>query len=147
MATQVDFYHLTRDPVEKLVPVLADKTLDGGERLLLVSGNDEQIQKLSTALWNAGPSSFLAHNYAGCDSEQNQPVLLSSDCQSGNGAKYLILADGLWREAALQFDRTFYLFSGQEISGARDAWRSLSDMENVALRYWKQDNGRWVEGP
>ncbi|MEM8919653.1 MAG: DNA polymerase III subunit chi [Pseudomonadota bacterium] len=147
MTTQVDFYHLTRDPAEKLVPVLADKALDGGERLLVVSGIDEQIQKLSAALWSAKPSSFLAHNFAGCESEQNQPVLLSSDCESDNGARFVILADGLWRDPALQFDRTFYLFSGQEISGAREAWRSLSDMENVTLRYWKQDNGRWVEGP
>ena len=37
---QVDFYHLTRDPVEKLVPMLAAKSLDAGKRVLLVSADD-----------------------------------------------------------------------------------------------------------
>ncbi|SIO07071.1 DNA polymerase III, chi subunit [Parasphingorhabdus marina DSM 22363] len=147
MARQVDFYHLTRDPVEKLVPVLAEKTLGGGQRLLLVSANDEQVQQLSAALWDAGPGSFLAHNFSGCEAEKNQPILVSSDCRPGNGAKFVLLADGIWRDEALQFDRTFYLFSGQEISAARDAWRALSARENVTPRYWKQDNGRWLEGP
>lgn len=147
MVRQVDFYHLTRDPVHKLVPVLAAKTLEGGENLLLVSGDFEQIEKISASLWKADPSSFLAHGIAGCPQEENQPILISDECQPVNKARFVLLADGRWREEALQFARTFYLFSTEEISAARDAWRSLSAIEDVTPRYWKQDSGRWVEGP
>ena len=144
---QVDFYHLTRDPAEKLVPVLAQKTLDSGQRLLLVSGFAGQLEKLSAALWNAGPSSFLAHDLAGHGRDEVQPILLSDKCEAANGARYIALTDGEWRDEALAFERAFYLFTVEQIEDARAAWRLLSTKEHVTPRYWKQDGGRWVQGP
>lgn len=144
---QVDFYHLTRDPAEKLVPVLAQKTLDGGQRMLLVSGFVGQLEKLSAALWQAGPTSFLAHDLAGGEQDAEQPILISDKCEAGNGARYVALTDGEWRDEALTFDRAFYLFTAEQIDNARAAWRALSAKDTVTPRYWKQDGGRWVEGP
>ncbi len=144
---QVDFYHLTRDPAEKLVPVLAQKTLDGGQRMLLVSSFVGQLEKLSNALWCAGPSSFLAHGLAGNGQDEAQPILISGDCEAANGARYIALTDGEWRDEALAFDRAFYLFTAEQIDNARTVWRALSAKDDITPRYWKQDGGRWVEGP
>ncbi|MEO9468855.1 DNA polymerase III subunit chi [Parasphingorhabdus sp.] len=144
---QVDFYYLTRDPVEKLVAVLAQKTLDGGDKLLLVSSDFEQIEKMSAALWDSGPASFLAHGIVGCPEDKLQPVLISDECDPVNQARFVALSDGQWRDEALDFDRTFYLFTQKEVDAARQAWRDLSTRENVTPRYWKQDGGRWVQGP
>ena len=144
---QVDFYHLTRDPADKLVPVLAQKTLDSGQRMLLVSAFEEQQEKLSTALWDAGPTSFLAHEIAGKGRDDIQPILISATCDAPNGAHYIALADGEWRDDALAFERAFFLFTPEQIDNARAAWRFLSTKEGVEPRYWKQDGGRWVQGP
>jgi len=144
---QVDFYHLTRDPAEKLVPVLAQKTLDSGQKMLLVSASAGQLEKISTALWDAGPTSFLAHDLAGNGQDEVQPILLSMDCAAPNGARYIVLTDGEWRDEALAFDRVFFLFTAEQIDNARAAWRLLSGKEDVTPRYWKQDGGRWVQGP
>ncbi len=144
---QVDFYHLTRDPAEKLVPILAQKTLDGGERMLLVSSFVGQLEKLSTALWQAGPTSFLAHDLSGNALDEAQPILISDQCKATNGARFVALTDGEWRDEALGFDRVFYLFATEQIDNARIAWRALSAKDDVTPRYWKQDGGRWVEGP
>lgn len=144
---QVDFYHLTRDPAEKLVPILAQKTLNTGEKLLLVSSFVGQLEKLSNALWKAGPTSFLAHDLAGSSQDDLQPILISGQCEPSNAARFVALTDGEWREEALHFERVFYLFTADQIDGARAAWRSLSSKEDVVPRYWKQDAGRWVEGP
>ena len=38
---KVDFYQLSRDPADKVVPLLARNTLKAGERLLVVSADDE----------------------------------------------------------------------------------------------------------
>ncbi len=144
---QVDFYHLTRDPAEKLVPVLAQKTLDGGQRMLLVSSFVGQLEKLSNALWQAGPTSFLAHDLSGKGQDDAQPILISAQCEATNGARFVALTDGEWRDDALAFDRAFYLFTAEQIDNARTAWRALSAKDEVTPRYWKQDGGRWVEGP
>jgi len=144
---RVDFYHLTRDPAEKLVPLLAGKALDLGKRILLLVGDEGGCASLSDALWSAQPASFLAHDIAGSERQADQPILISDSCDPANGASYIILADGQWRDEALAFERAFFLFSAEQIDHARTVWRQLAASEDVTPRYWKQDGGRWVEGP
>ena len=144
---RVDFYHLTRDPAEKLVPMLAGKSLDAGKRVLLLSRDEAGCVALSNALWRDDPTSFLAHDFGGSERHADQPILVSDQCEPENGAPYIILSDGLWREAALAFERAFFLFTVNQIDHARTVWRELTANDVVTPRYWKQDGGRWVEGP
>ncbi|WP_374611489.1 DNA polymerase III subunit chi [Sphingorhabdus sp.] len=144
---QVDFYQLTRDPAEQVIPAIAQKILDDGGRLLIVSAEDVQLDRLSSALWAAKAESFIAHEKAGSGGETLQPVLLSTEAIATNGARMIALADGEWREQALQFDRAFYLFPPDKTDNARSAWRALADRQGVERRYWKQDGGKWRQGP
>jgi DNA polymerase III subunit chi len=130
---QVDFYQLTRDPAEKVLPPIAQRALDSGVRLLVVS-DCAQLDVISAALWAFKPDSFLAHAKAGEGEDSLQPILLSTESFATNSAKFIALADGVWREEALEFDRVFYLFPP-------------SHTDNVERRYWKQDGGKWVQGP
>ena len=143
---QADFYQLTRDPAEKVLPPIAQRVLDGGGRLLVV-GDSAQLDSVSAALWAFKPDSFLAHSKAGEGDDLLQPILLSTEPFAANRAKFIALADGVWRDEALGFDRVFYLFPPSHTDNARTAWRSLADRDNVERRYWKQDGGKWVQGP
>lgn len=144
---RVDFYHLTRDPAEKLVPMLASKSLDVGKKLLLLAQDEDRCGALSKALWSTDPASFLAHDFAGSERQADQPIVISDQPEPVNGASYIILSDGQWRDEALAFERTFFLFTADQIDHARTVWRDLTAKEEVTPRYWKQDGGRWVEGP
>ncbi|WP_339689443.1 DNA polymerase III subunit chi [uncultured Parasphingorhabdus sp.] len=144
---RVDFYHLTRDPAEKLVPMLASKSLEAGKRVFLLSRDEASCVALSNALWRDEPASFLAHDFSGSERQADQPILISDQCQPVNGAPYIILSDGLWREEAVDFERAFFLFTADQIDHARTVWRELTANDAVTPRYWKQDGGRWVEGP
>lgn len=144
---QVDFYQLTRDPAEQVIPAIAQKILDDGGRLLVVSSDNSQLEKLSTALWNAKPESFIAHQMVGEGDDSLQPVLLAGEPVATNSARMIALADGEWRDQALGFDRAFYLFPPDKTDNARAAWRALADKPDVERRYWKQDGGKWRQGP
>lgn len=144
---QVDFYQLTRDPAEQVIPAIAQRIMGDGGRLLVVSADPAQIGKLSAALWNAKPESFLAHEKAGESDDGVQPVLLSTEAVPANGARMIALADGEWRDAALDFDRAFYLFPPDKTDTARTAWIALAKKPEVERRYWKQDGGKWRQGP
>lgn len=143
---QVDFYQLTRDPAEKVLPPIAQRALDGGGRLLVVGG-DGQLDFISTALWDFKPDSFLAHAKAGEGDDSLQPILLSSEPVASNAARFVVLADGIWRDEALEFERVFYLFPPSHTDNARAAWRALGEKPDIERRYWKQDGGKWVQGP
>lgn len=148
---QVDFYQLSRDPVENVLPAIAGRVLAGGQRLLIVDGREDMRARLSTALWAAQPDSFLAHSKADGVHDAIQPILLSAACAddgiAANGARHIALTDAVWRDEALAFERAFYFFDGESIDAARTCWRRLKANENVAPRFWKQDGRRWVEGP
>jgi DNA polymerase-3 subunit chi len=68
--------------------------------------------------------------------------------RAANQARNVALADGVWRDEALSFDRVFYFFDTGTIDQARTSWRALKDRGEAERHYWKQDeNGRWTEGP
>ncbi len=127
--------------------MLASKSLEAGKRVLLLSRDEAGCAALSSTLWREEPASFLAHDFAGSERQADQPILISDQCQPANGAPYIIFSDGLWREEALDFERAFFLFTADQIDHARTVWRELTANDTVTQRYWKQDGGRWVEGP
>ena len=147
---RVDFYRLTRDPAERVLPVLATRVLANGDRLLVVAAPAMQRQAIDEALWTLNPASFLPHGHAGSPDEAIEPILISGILASPppNGATLVALADGEWRDEALTFDRVLLLFDNSRIDDARALWRTLAAREDVDNRFWKQDeNGRWSEGP
>ena len=147
---RVDFYRLTRDPVERVLPALATRILANGDRLLVVAAPAMQRQAIDEALWTLQPASFLPHGAAGSPDEAIEPILIAGtiDPTPANGARLVALADGEWRDEALGFDRVFLLFDNSRIDDARALWRTLAAREDVDNRFWKQDeNGRWSEGP
>ncbi|MET4895988.1 DNA polymerase III subunit chi [Sphingomonadaceae bacterium jetA1] len=143
---QVDFYHLTLAPLDRLLPVIADRVMTGGGRLLVVSSDADQRASLDRSLWMIPPDGFLPHAQAGEGDDPAQPILIAGEIRAANGARHVALADGQWRDEALDFDRVFHFFDGERIAEARAAWRSLADREGVERRYWKQNGqGRWEQ--
>jgi DNA polymerase-3 subunit chi len=143
---RVDFYQLTRDSAEAVLPAIARNTLKADERLLVVSTDPEQLDRIGGELWSRVPESFLAHGNAGHEHDARQPILLAHDLSPGNGARYCALADGVWREAGPEFTRMFLLFDEARLRDARECWRMLGTREGTERRFWKQDQqGRWGE--
>ncbi|BBC72574.1 DNA polymerase III subunit chi [Altererythrobacter sp. B11] len=144
---QVDFYQLADQPVENHLPQLARKVLDTGGRMVVVSGDEGQLGRISEALWVREEESFLANGRAGEAHETRQPILLSAQCAAPNGARFAALADGQWREEAGAFDRVFLMFGDDALQGARACWKMLGSRTEVERRFWKLDGGRWRPGP
>jgi DNA polymerase-3 subunit chi len=142
---RVDFYQLSRDPVEAALPLIARASLKAGERLLVVSADDAQLARISAGLWTRLPDSFLAHGAAGGPHQERQPILLSNSIEAANGAKFLALADGEWREG--DFARIFYMFDDATLLSARASWRMLGTRDGVERHFWRQEDGKWVVGP
>lgn len=144
---RVDFYQLSRDPAEAVLPLIARATRNAGERLLVVSGDDAQLGLIGDALWERAPEAFLANGRADAAHADRQPILLSGKAEALNGARYIALADGVWRDEADGFERVFLLFGDAGLDGARQCWRMLGERDGVERRFWKQDGGKWREGP
>src|SRR5687768_14697719 len=141
---QVDFYQLGRTPFEQVIASLAEKLLAQDARLLIVAEDETLLARLDRMLWDQGPASFLPHAVAGGADDARQPILLSTSPDAPNLARNMLIADGQWREAALNYDRAFFLFDNAALEGARLAWKLLAGREGVERNFWAREDGRWV---
>jgi DNA polymerase-3 subunit chi len=142
---QVDFYQLGQAPLEQVIGSIAEKLLAQDARLLIVAEDETLLARLDRMLWDRGATSFMPHGLAGGSDDARQPILLSSSPDAPNLARNLLIADGQWREAALSYDRAFYLFGKEALEGARLAWKLLSGRDGVERKFWAQEDGQWVQ--
>ena len=132
--------------MERALPRIAERVVAGGGRLLVVAEKAEQREALDRQLWVYAADSFLPHAQAGGEADADQPVLIAQEAAPANGARFVALIDGVWRDEALGFDRAFHFFGDDAVEAARAAWRALAGREGVERRYWKQDDdGRWEQ--
>lgn len=145
--SDVLFYHLEAQPLERVLPMLLEKTLERGWRAVVESGSGERAAAIDTALWTYRDDSFLPHGLAGGDSDADQPVLITTDGTNPNGATVRFFVDRAVPAEAGAYERIVYMFSGHDpdaVAEARVAWRGLSSGNTCT--YWQQDpSGRWVK--
>ena len=142
---RVDFYQLGGAQPDNVIAAIAGKLLGEAQRLLVVAADDGLLARLDRQLWDQGAASFLPHGLAGGSDDAGQPILLSTGTDAPNLARNLLIADGEWREAALGYDRAFYLFDEGTLEGARLAWKLLAGREGVEHNYWAMEDGRWTK--
>lgn len=142
---QIDFYQLSAAPAEQVIASIAEKVLKAEGRLLIIAEDEGFLARLDRSLWDNGPTSFLPHGLAGGADDARQPILLSTSSDAPNQARNVLIADGVWREAALTYDRGFYLFDSASLEGARLAWKLLSAREGIERRYWAHEGEKWVK--
>jgi DNA polymerase III subunit chi len=141
---QVDFYQLAGTPAEQVIASLAEKVLAANGRLLVIAEDEAFLARLERMLWADSSSSFLPHGLAGGADDARQPILLSTSPDAPNLARNMLIADGLWRDSALTYDRSFFLFDNDTLEAARGAWKSLAGREGVDRRYWAREDGKWI---
>ena len=142
---RVDFYQLGDATLEGVIASVGRRLLGEGQRLLVVADDESLLARLDRLLWDEGATSFIPHGLAGGNDDSAQPILLSSGSDAPNRARNLLIADGQWREAALAYDRAFYLFDGESLEAARLAWKLLAGREGVERHYWGHEDGRWTK--
>ena len=142
---RVDFYQLGAISAENVVAALGTKLIGDGQRLLVVADDEAMLARLDRMLWDQGATSFLPHGLAGGADDAAQPILLSTGSDAPNLARNLLIADGEWRDAALGYDRAFYLFDGDSLEAARLAWKLLAGRDGVERNYWANEDGRWIK--
>ena len=145
--TEVGFYHLTRQPLDAVLPRLLEKAHAAGHRILVHCTDDAQVKALDQHLWTYDDGSFLPH---GTDDAAQQPILLAtSAAERGNGADVLAAIGSLDLDRLGDFRRVLYLFEerdGTRLAAARQSWSALKSREGVTRAYWQQDErGRWVK--
>ena len=145
--TEVLFYHLQRQPLEAVLPMLLEKSLERGWRAVVRATSDERLAALDDHLWTFSDESFLPHGMDREPDAAEQAVVLTLDEGNPNAAAILFLVEG----APVPADASAYqclvlLFDGNDedaLAAARENWKRVK-AAGFEATYWQQDpRGRW----
>jgi DNA polymerase-3 subunit chi len=145
-ATEVLFYQLDRQPLDRVLPGLLEKTLERGWRAVVQAGTEERLEALDAHLWTYADDSFLPHGTVRDGAPEHQPVFLTVSDGNPNGASIRFLVDGADCEGLAAYQRVVYLFDGRDDDArvkARAQWKAAK-AAGLAVTYWQQNEaGRW----
>jgi DNA polymerase-3 subunit chi len=145
--TEVLFYHLQRQPIDKVLPTLLERSLERGWRVVVQAASDERVEALDAHLWTYRDDAFLAHGTYRESEAAQQPVLLTVQDDNPNGATVRFLIDGAPVPGdAAKYQRIVLLFDGEDddaVAAARARWTEVK-AQGFDATYWQADEqGRW----
>src|SRR6266480_1310824 len=126
--TEILFYHLQRQPLERVLPALLEKSLERGWRVVVQTASEERVDALDAHLWTFRDDSFLPHGTFREPTAAEQPVLLTVNDHNPNAAtvRFLIDRAPVPQDAEL-YDRVVLLFDGEDdeaVAEARTRWQA-----------------------
>lgn len=140
------FYHLERQPLERVLPNLLERTVQRGWRAVVQAGSQERVEALDLHLWTYADNSFLAHGTARDGNSSRQPIFLTTGDDNPNGAAVRFLVDGASVPRFEDYERIVCLFDGRDEAArahAREQWQAAK-AAGQTVTYWQQDEqGRW----
>ncbi len=147
--TEVLFYHLQRQPLEKVLPTLLEKSLERGWRVVVQASSDERVDAIDAHLWTYTDDGFLPHGTRKESEAAEQPILITSGDDNLNAAQVRFLVDGAPFPAnSADYERVVLLFNGDDpdaVTDARERWKEAK-AQGFEATYWQPDEqGRWVK--
>jgi DNA polymerase-3 subunit chi len=142
---EIGFYHLTRTGPDEALPRLLGRTLEAGERAVVLCGSEARVAALDEALWASRDPAWLPHGTSRDGDADLQPIWLTTTEESPNGGRFLFLIDGTENTRLDEFARVFDLFDGNDpaaLNAARARWQAAKDAGH-ALTYWQQGERGW----
>ena len=145
--TEVLFYHLQEQPIEKVLPNLLERSLERGWRAVVQASSDDRVDALDAHLWTFSDDSFLPHGTDREATAAEQPIVLTVHEDNPNGASVRFLIDGAPVPAdAGSYQRLVLLFDGgdpEAVAAARERW-TAAKAQGFDVTYWQTDErGRW----
>tara|TARA_B100001057_G_scaffold376150_1_gene381083 strand:+ start:1170 stop:1634 length:465 start_codon:yes stop_codon:yes gene_type:complete len=141
----VYFYHLTRQPLERTLPLLLDKALGADWRVEVRCPDLQRAAWLDEKLWLNPEDRFLPHGLAGSEDDNLHPVLLTTHPVENVDCIISVEGSDVSADEVREKDRVCILFDGNDetmLSHARQQWKILSDAK-CHLQYWSEETGHW----
>jgi len=147
--TEILFYHLQRQPIERVLPAMLEKSLERGWKVVVQASSDERVDALDAHLWTYRDDGFLPHGTYRENEAAMQPVLLTVHDHNPNSATVRFLVDGAGVPAdAASYQRIVLMFDGEDdeaVAAARVHWTEVK-AQGFEATYWQADeNGRWTK--
>ena len=148
--TQIIFYSTAPLQVEKTLFALLEKSLEKGNKSLLLFKDKEKCLSINEQLWTYKQNSFLPHILEGEQIYDNidVPVYLSTKNENPFKAELLFSIDGFLPDNIDHFERVIIIIDvNDELLNEKYKNYYLDINKNFEdiVFYKSDDNGKWIE--
>lgn len=146
--SEVRFYHLQRTRLEAALPKMLERTLERGERAVVLLGSEERVEALAAHLWIYGDRNFLPHGTAKDGFAERQPIWLTATDENPNGAQVLFVADGAESARLASYRLCVELIDGADeaaVAAARRRWAAYKTAGHALSYFQQNDRGAWEQ--
>ena len=143
---QIAFYHLENSTLDTTLPRLLERTLDEGNRALVLAASTDRLEQIDDLLWAYKKNSWLPHGLQKDPLAEEQPILLATSPEATNGAKYLFLIDGIVTDQIEEFERCFEIFDGRDpdaVDAAEKSWLRYKAQQHSLIYWQERQDGGW----
>ncbi len=147
---RIDFYHLQKQSLEEVLPILLSKAYSTGNRILIKTSSSEHAEQINSFLWTFNDESFIPHGTRKDGFAEQQPIWITADDENANQADFLFLINGadITAEQAQSYTRIFNIFDGNSetsLTLARQQWKKFKE-KKFEVYYWQQTSrGTWEQ--
>lgn len=141
----VRFYHMERQGLDQVLPLLISRALQNGHRLVVKTGQSAEVERLNEHLWTFDPNSFIPHGSEKDGNAADQPVWLTAKDENPNAADVLILTHGAAEPHDGGFAMICDMLDGRDadaVTAARARWKVYKERGH-AVTYWQQGEKGW----
>ena len=146
--SEIRFYHLQRTRLEAALPKMLERTLERGDRAVVLLGSEERVEALAALLWTYNDRGFLPHGTAKDGFADRQPIWLTALDENPNGAAVLFVADGAESARTEDYRLCVELFDGadeQAVAAARQRWAAYKAAGHSLSYFQQNDKGAWEQ--
>lgn len=147
-SVDISFYRLTTLPIIKAAPKLIEKIYYSGQKLIVLTEDEQLTKTIDGALWAYSTKHFIPHGTNADEHPDDQPVYITHAYENPNDAKIIMIVGKaeVEEKAGVAVDKLIYLFDGNyqdQLEFARVKWKEYQKNGNP-ITYWRQNmDGAW----
>ncbi len=146
--TDIRFYHLQKQNLDQALPLILEKALSAGHKIVVQMQNADEVERMNKILWTYKPASFLPHGSKKNGHDSDQPIWLTDKTENPNGSSVLILTQGQVSDAVEDYKMCCEILNGHDedsITAARNRWKEYQSAGHDVTYWFQDDKGKWTK--
>jgi DNA polymerase-3 subunit chi len=144
--TDIRFYHMQKQTLDDVLPLLLEKAYKAGHKAVIKFENTAEVERFDTLLWTYRQSGFLPHGSKKDGQAERQPIWLTDSEENPNNADMLVLAQGQSSQGIEDYALCCEMLDGrsaEQVSAARARWKEYQAAGHTVTYWFQGESGGW----
>ncbi len=144
---EANFYKISENDFYKMLPKLLESIVARGNKILILTEDEEQIKSLDDLLWLYTQLSFLPHaTYKDQFKEDNAIYITNSEQDNANHSNFIaIISENYIFKVNSNFEKYLFFYNERTVNLAKERAKKFVEMGGVCNFITQDRLGQWIK--